>query len=78
MEAQHDRGLLPDELPALAQQIAQGALGLGIDVARRQNPQAQQVGEPPGVMLVIGVFEPRVLRQGRAVGGGGSLNMKSA
>jgi hypothetical protein len=63
VQTEDDGGLLPDPLPALAEQIPQRPVGLRIDVPGRQQPEPQKVRQPAGVVLIVRVFQPAVLRQ---------------
>ena len=63
LQTEHDHGLLPHELTALAQQIAERAGCFGIDVAGGKHPEAEEMRQPSGIVPIVGVFQAAVLRE---------------
>ena len=60
--------MLVHQAEPTSQQIAHRTLGLGVDIPLGQQPEAQQLGQPGRVGVVVSVFQPAVLHDGRSVG----------
>lgn len=68
LQAENMRGALTHKQQPAPQQVAGGAFGLGVDVALGQDPEQEKLPQPESVPLVVGVFNPFVLANGRWIG----------
>ena len=67
LEADDERGPESDQVHALPEEIADRTVFLGVDVPLRKDPQPQHLGEPEGVVLIVGEFQPGVLLDRRRI-----------